>query len=220
MTDMFYERLSDYWAMLFPQSTTWSRVIVVLALIGLVGVGRSGACGPAPSSASCASATASGPCLWPQSHLWNARLLPFFYLTRDLLVAMGVAEIGLFIARLLRPGDARVREWFRVRHARVRRHRRPHRPRPAPPEPAVLRRSAGTGREWVYEAGPISVKSQPAYVDDWAKWNYSGYEGKDAYGEYSGVVNTMKQVGQEQRLRPGALGEQQRPRTATARRWR
>ena len=54
------------------------------------------------------------------------------------------------------------------------------------------------GTQWVYEAGPIAVKSQPAYVDDWAKWNYSGYEGKDAYGEYSGVVNTMKQVGQQQ----------------------
>ena len=49
----------------------------------------------------------------------------------------------------------------------------------------------------MYEAGPISVKSQPAYVDDWAKWNYSGYEGKDAYGEYSGVVNTMKEIGED-----------------------
>ena len=57
-------------------------------------------------------------CVWPQSHLWNARLLPFFYLTRYLLVAIGVAEIGLFVARLPAPRrrpDARV---VPLRHAR------------------------------------------------------------------------------------------------------
>jgi len=196
MTDMFYERLSDNWAMLFPQSTTWSRVIVILALVGLIGSVLRGVRAGAFLGIMCIGYGVWA-CLWPQSHLWNARLLPFFYLTRDLLVAMGVAEIGLFIARLWRPGDARVREWFRFGTLGF----------------AVIAAliSLGlhlqnlpffnqrwNGTEWVYEAGPLAVKSQPAYVDDWAKWNYSGYEGKDAYGEYSGVINTMKQVGQQQ----------------------
>jgi hypothetical protein len=195
MTDMFYERLDQYWAMLFPQSTMWSRVIFVLAVVGLVGAVVRGLRAGAFLGIMCIG-YAVWACLWPQSHLWNARLLPFYYLTRDLLVAMGVAEIGLQIARFVRPGDARTRQWFRFGTLGF----------------AVI---AGlialglhlqnlpfftqrwNGSEWVYEAGPISVKSQPAYVDDWAKWNYSGYEGKDAYGEYSGVVNTMKQVGQQ-----------------------
>src|SRR6476620_6813580 len=112
MTDMFYERLTDNWAMLFPQSTTWSRVIVILALIGLVGSVLRGVRAGAFLGIMCIGYGVWA-CLWPQSHLWNARLLPFFYLTRDLLVALGVAEIGLFIARLWRPGDARMREWFR-----------------------------------------------------------------------------------------------------------
>ena len=30
----------------------------------------------------------------------------------------------------------------------------------------------------------------------WAKWNYEGYEAKDAYGEYNGIVNTMKGLGE------------------------
>src|SRR3954454_2004686 len=42
MPDMFYERRpgpspDSYWAMLFPQDTAWSRVIVVLAVVGLLG---------------------------------------------------------------------------------------------------------------------------------------------------------------------------------------
>jgi hypothetical protein len=41
----------------------------------------------------------------------------------------------------------------------------------------------------------LTVKSQPSFVDDWAKWNFSGYEGKDAYAEYRGVVQTMKDLG-------------------------
>ena len=31
----------------------------------------------------------------------------------------------------------------------------------------------------------------------WAKWNYTGYEGKAAYGEYRDLVNTMRDVGAE-----------------------
>jgi len=44
---------------------------------------------------------------------------------------------------------------------------------------------------------PFEVKSKPAFVDDWAKWNYTGYENKQAYGEYYGVVTTMKKLGQD-----------------------
>src|SRR5215213_5667301 len=117
MTDMFYERRpgpspDSYWAMIFPQDTTWSRVIVVLAVVGLLGAVWRGVRAGAFLGIMCIG-YAIWACAWPQSHLWNARLLPFFYLTRDLLVALGVAEIGMLIVRFWRPGDARMREWFR-----------------------------------------------------------------------------------------------------------
>jgi hypothetical protein len=30
-----------------------------------------------------------------------------------------------------------------------------------------------------------------SFVDGWARWNYSGYEGKDAYPEYASLMETM-----------------------------
>jgi hypothetical protein len=195
MTDMFYERLNDNWAMLFPQSTGWSRVLFILAAIGIIGSIVRGMRAGTFLGIMCIG-YAIWALVWPQSHLWNARLLPFYYLTRDFLVAIGVAEVGLFVARLIRRDDERVA--VRARFATLGfvvvfgiiglgLHL----------ENLPFFTQRWNGKEYVYEAGPFSVKSQPAYVDDWAKWNYSGYEGKDAYGEYNGVVSTMKQIGQQ-----------------------
>jgi hypothetical protein len=199
MTDMFYERLSNYWAMFFPQEANISRIIFVLAVVGLIGAVLRGNRIGAWLGIMCIG-YAVWAALWPNSpggiNLWNARLLPFFYLTRDLLVALGVVEIGLLLARLVRPNDQRTLTWFRFGTlgfavvfslGALGLHL----------ENLPFFKQVWNGKHWVYKAGPIEVKSQPAYVDDWAKWNYSGYEGKDAYGEYSGVVNTMKQIGQE-----------------------
>jgi len=50
----------------------------------------------------------------------------------------------------------------------------------------------------VYKWGPISTKlSNDGFVDGWARWNFQGYEGKSAYGEYHDVVQTMKTLGQD-----------------------
>ncbi|NBP49796.1 MAG: hypothetical protein EBU70_01140 [Actinobacteria bacterium] len=51
----------------------------------------------------------------------------------------------------------------------------------------------GTSR---YQWGPFSTKSSnDGFVDGWARWNFSGYEGKSAYGEYHDVVQTMARLG-------------------------
>jgi len=51
-----------------------------------------------------------------------------------------------------------------------------------------------------YGLGPISVpSSNDGFVDGWARWNFTGYEGKNAYGEYRTLVETMKQIGEDPR---------------------
>jgi hypothetical protein len=45
---------------------------------------------------------------------------------------------------------------------------------------------------------PWRLESSPAsFVNSWADWNYSGYEGKDSYREYHDIVQTMGQVGDD-----------------------
>jgi hypothetical protein len=52
--------------------------------------------------------------------------------------------------------------------------------------------------QYEYVWGPLRTKStNDGFVDGWARWNFTGYEGKSAYGEYYGVVQTMKQLGED-----------------------
>ncbi len=132
--------------------------------------------------------------LVPQGRLWNARLLPFYYLALYMLAAVGVSEMGRTIAVLA----ARDPE------------------RPSIVWPAV---TAGVAllASLVLVGLPLrtlpfgSARADGSYsflglrngVDDqsfvrsWARWNYTGYEGKDAYPEYRDLVRTMEQVGRE-----------------------
>ena len=49
-----------------------------------------------------------------------------------------------------------------------------------------------------YAWGPFRTKAgNDGFVDGWARWNFTGYEGKSAYGEYYGIVQTMKRLGQD-----------------------
>ena len=84
----------------------------------------------------------------------------------------------------------------------------------------IVQKQTSSGSVAVYSWLGLDEHAQPRFVDDWAKWNYSGYEGKAAYGEYRGVVQTMKNIGEDARMRPGRVGEQRREPTSTARRWR
>ena len=49
-----------------------------------------------------------------------------------------------------------------------------------------------------YKWGPISTNaSNDGFVDGWARWNFTGYEGKSAYAEYHDLVKTMKSLGDD-----------------------
>jgi hypothetical protein len=58
----------------------------------------------------------------------------------------------------------------------------------------------GDGFEYQWGIGPLKARTDYAndgFVDGWARWNFSGYEGKPYFGEYRDVVQTMKEIGQD-----------------------
>ncbi|MEO7428064.1 MAG: hypothetical protein ABIY48_01655 [Acidimicrobiales bacterium] len=132
--------------------------------------------------------------LLPQGRLWNARLLPFYYLGLYLLAAVGVSEVGRTLAVLAA--------------------RDPERPSlfaPVATATAALLASLvlvgmplrslpfGTNRsDGSYSfVGLSSASGDASFVRSWARWNYTGYVGKDAYAEYRELVLTMEQVGRD-----------------------
>ena len=149
--------------------------------------------------------------------LWNPRILPFFYLMRYMLMMVGIYETVVAVARFvsLEHTAARVaktgeeqtlapsprgRLGFNVTTAIVvtlacvsiigfRFQQLPF---------AGIRASADGSER--YGIGPFSVpRSNDGFVDGWARWNFTGYEGKNAYGEYRALVETMKQIGEDPR---------------------
>ena len=149
--------------------------------------------------------------------LWNPRILPFFYLLRYMLMMIGIYEAVVAVtrfvnlefttARVAKTGEEQVlapsprgRLNFNIATAFVvsmicisiigfRFQELPF----------GTTRTADDGSQQ-YGIGPIRVSaSNDGFVDGWARWNFTGYEGKNAYGEYRTLVDTMKQIGEDPR---------------------
>ena len=170
---------------------------------------------------------------WPIDRLWNARLLPFWYLSLYLLAAYGLAHLASTVSASVRaasPANRRlhetVLEWpdpdpesdvpplFRLVSRPVPRLRLtdPSWTRPVAIGVALLALLAGvlfTGfRARVlpggdrdasgnYQWGPFHLAaSEASLAGSWVDWNFKGYEGKSQYGEYHGIVDTMREVGE------------------------
>ena len=58
----------------------------------------------------------------------------------------------------------------------------------------VIDEGKGAEYTWGPFEGPAASKG---FVDGWARWNFTGYEGKSAYAEYRTVVETMKGLGED-----------------------
>jgi len=132
----------------------------------------------------------------PEDRLWNARILPFYYLCLCLLAAIGVAEVARAIALLVA--------------------RDPARPSLAVTAGAPIVGGAvilfllaiplgsvpwgesalvpGDKTEFTWGPLDLTVSSNPAR--GWAEWNFKGYENKAAYPEYHALMETMAGVGQ------------------------
>ena len=133
----------------------------------------------------------------PQGRLWNARLLPFWYLCLYLLAAIAVAELARALATRMVDDDAVGRRSLARTAVAVGATAIALGivafPLRALPLGTVERLADGTPTG-TYSWGPLST-TDDSYIPEWARWNYSGYERKDAYPEYRDLVDTMADVG-------------------------
>ncbi len=225
-TDMHYDRRpygeapngepDSYWQMLFPHGQWIDLTLFTLASIAIVSSTLKGR-RMGVALGIWAYAFAGWALIWPTSFLWNARLLPFLSLCRFLLAAIGICDVAAFAQRHL---GLLARE--RAERASTRAEaayldeRASHVNHPGARWLAGFAtvtacsvvalfvlglrfgtlpggESTPTGYSWL---GLVENKKSQ-FVDDWARWNYSGYEGKAAYGEYYGLITTMRELGED-----------------------
>jgi hypothetical protein len=213
LNDMGWERVTTFWERLLPGhlGQAASRLVggaadtevvgdlTVVAVLALVGVGVSIAFRRRLGLflTLVALAAAAGFLLAPQGRLWNARLLPFWYLALYLLAAVAVAEVVRSVAVLVarRPDEEPSRATL-----------------VAGPVVATLLmlvvvalplRSLPLGSvdadgayHWPSRTFGVSTTDR-SFIPDWARWNYEGYQRKEAWPEYRDVVGTMAAVGRD-----------------------
>ena len=152
--------------------------------------------------------------------LWNPRLLPMLNMCRYLLAAIGIVELVSMVVRW------RQLESYAQRVARAQGHgavldidsdprevRHMFNARTITaivssvvvlgvlgfrfqvlPLGNITSDESGSSYAW----GPIRGDAgSKGFVDGWARWNFSGYEGRSAYGEYYAVVQAMKGLGEQ-----------------------
>jgi len=124
--------------------------------------------------------------------VWNARLLPFYYLSVYMLAAIGVAMILRLVASML-TNDLRLPDARAVvggtAVAAVATLIAVAMPLRILPGGGPSDRGDGS-YEWL-----AFSNSARSFVPSWIEWNYSGYEEKQSYAEYRQVVQTMDEVG-------------------------
>ena len=188
-TDMGYEKVTTYVATLFPAKDLWLFGLAAAgAFLSLLRLNRAGIFLSIMTVLSALIFRFA-----PQYRLWNARVLPFWYICLYLLAALAFVEAGLLIAE----------SFTRERRAR------PIQTIPLavivlvvamawvnyPLRQMPFGHTTASGQyEW------LGIKSSDASFDPgWVYWNYSGYEGSDKArrNEYFALLNQMRQLGKD-----------------------
>jgi len=222
MTDMKYKgepgngSFTSYWGMFFALPPFWNVFFTALAVVGFAfAVARRNLPGVwlgVTGLVFTAFVYLFNDSLPVIGLLWNPRLLPMLNMCRYLLAAIGIVEIVRAVVRLAqyesaakdRPfdPDAEPRaRWTAFRADSVTalvcallalvvlgfRFQ-------VLPGGNVV--DEGDGPEYVW--GPFETAAgNKGFVDGWARWNFTGYEGRGAYGEYYALVQTMKSIGED-----------------------
>lgn len=179
-----WERAGFYLTAVFPRDLRWSAH---LALLGLV-VGTFRRLRVVWAMAALVAIVFVAYIHLPQGRLWNARILPFGFLVTFLLAAVAVGEGSRWAVEAAR---ARDRMPLRVGAALAATAL-------AFVSLALPLRSLPFGT--THEDGSYSwlglETTDSSYIPGWARWNFRGYEGKDAWPEYEDVLLTMEGLGE------------------------
>ncbi len=129
--------------------------------------------------------------LLPEGRLWNVRILPFYYLAINIMVAIAIAEFGRLLVEIVRPIRGHTRStWLAAG--------------PAVATAMVLFVSLGLPLRSL-PGGSLNPSGEYTWLGfkesdlnlgpSWLKHNFRGYEGQAAYPEYSQMIATMDRVG-------------------------
>jgi hypothetical protein len=186
-TNMGYGKITTYLDTLFPRGDTW--LFILAGVGGVLAVARRNRIGVFLLLTTVLAAVVFR--FAPNARLWNARVLPFWFLCLYLLAGVAFAELGTIAAERVsrtRPAGA----WLVV------------------PVPIVtilvaliwtgfplrilpLGHVTASGRyDWL---GISSTDN--SYVPDWVTWNFSGYQSPDKSSRttYFALIAEMKKLG-------------------------
>ncbi len=199
--DMGFEQLPPsglgYTDYLFPGRMTW---IFLLAAVGVV-VALAFRNRIGQMLIGCVVVTALAFRFMPQIQLWNARILPFYYLSLMFLAAFGVFGVIFALSTLVTRVPGRPNAFVTNGCAVI----------------AVLAAFVFVGLPLHRLPGGSTSKADGKYhfllwatgdsnpASGWAEWNYAGYEGRTAatatsanpYAEYHDLVETMARLGDD-----------------------
>jgi hypothetical protein len=201
---MRYEKVTTYLEHL--RQPTWIWVLAVLGVIGGVVWRRV----PTLVVVFLTGTFALAFRAWPaDEHVWNTRFLPLYLLSTAFLCAAGAAEVAILVRMLamraadwVREGDladARDEAWAQAGVAEPWPGDPPEWELPEhlrPPELQRHRNLVGAlacsvvvlaGAVWGI-SGAFTARN---YLPFWSKWNYEGYEGKPAWGEFHSIMQHM-----------------------------
>lgn len=218
-TDMGWERLTTYTEGLVPGSLEIPLILAALGAAASIVLKRKAGIFLLLLAIGAALAFRFS----PAERLWNARLLPFWFLSVYMLAGVGVSVMGeaaaavVGIASKKPPRDADDDVDAEAEADRngdgnghVATNGAATAPRPAPasqPERWVLALTPVVVAAIFFTITALPLKTLPKWLDiqttdssfipGWVRWNYEGYERKPAYPEYRDVIATMQRVGRE-----------------------
>ncbi len=215
MTDMKYgyrpnASNDSFWYMFFPWPSVFDFIVSALAVVGFIAsVARkhlNGAWLGVMCLALMAAVFITRDSLPVIGLLWNPRLLPFLYLLRLLLMMVGIVELAALLVRGFY-GVRGVTDKVELYSATV--------------VAGVVLIVVMVVELFVFQEMPggevktkngksvyswdvagldlvtLSAKKKDADADGWTRYNFMGYEGREYYGEYKEVVDTMAALGRD-----------------------
>jgi uncharacterized membrane protein/putative flippase GtrA len=170
--DLGWVKITDYLKTLFPPHIRWILPLAGAGLIGAIGMRLHS--GVAIAAMGMLAGVAF--VVAPEGRIWNARLLPFWFLCLYLLAGVGVSEVGRALGGVFARDPDRPASW----------------PALATPLIAFVGTLAVVGGPLRTLPSWLPVRpGQESFVPDWVRWNFSGYEGKVAHPEYRALIETM-----------------------------